>query len=384
MSRALLGVGLSVTAVLAAGACDLPAFEAEPACEGWRPGDVVLTEVMPDPEGADTGREWVELHNPGRVAVDLRGLLLYAAREDGSGEKAYLFEDSVTVEPRDYLVLGDVRDGGPVAPVDHVYGDALGALGNTGGVVGVRCGDVLVDEVRYGKPGRSGVSRGYDGRLVPDALDNDAPERWCDAPVAPDGGMRASPGAANAPCPSADAGLAPDTCLSSRTGQSRSLVPPRPGDLRFTEVMADPRAVPDAQGEWVELRAARDVDLNGLVLSTEGTGQALLTAPSRCLEMRAGTHAVLAHGDTPALNGGLPAVLATFPFALGNGGGGHALRLTWKGERIAEAVWTGAPLPGVSWQLGASDGGVCPAPEGARYGAGDRGSPGAENPPCAR
>ena len=73
-------------------------------------------------------------------------------------------------------MLGDVRSDVLPAHVDHAYGEALGALGNTGGRVGLRCGDVLVDEVHYTRPGRSGVARGYDGRLVPDALDNDEPE----------------------------------------------------------------------------------------------------------------------------------------------------------------------------------------------------------------
>lgn len=395
--RALPSRCLAVALLLVCGACGLSLDDVEPTCEGWRPGDVVLTELLPDPEGTDTGQEWMELHNPGRSAVDLRGLLLYVARADGSQERAFFIEESVPVAPRGYVVLGDVRAESLPAHVNHSYSDILGSLGNSGGLVGLRCGDLVVDEVRYTGPLRSGVARIYDGRLSPDAVDNDEASRWCDAPApAPDGGSRASPGAANPACAGADGGGSADggvpegSCLSPRTGAVRSLSHPRPGDLVITEIMADPKAVADAQGEWVEVYALRDVDLNGVTLANEGSGRALLGG-SRCLELRAGTHGVLARSADATLNGELPPVLGTFAFGLSNGQEPHALRLSL-GETVLDAVsWTSAAIPGVSRQLDparkdatrndAPDG-FCPAPEDFRFGLGDRGTPGAENRPC--
>lgn len=398
MWRALSCLALA----LVGGACELPFEEDLPECEGWKPGDLVITELLPDPEGPDTGQEWLELYNPGSAAVDLRGLLLYAARADGSQERAYLFEDAVPVEPKDYVVLGDVRTGTPPAHVDHAYGDALGALGNTGGLVGVRCGDVVVDEVRYAGPIHSGVARVYDGRLAPDAVGNDEAARWCDAPApAPDGGFRGSPGAVNPACPgpiggsdkgvSTDGGVAADTCVVSRTGASRSVVHPQPGDLVLTEIMADPKAVSDSQGEWVEVYALRDVDLNGVLLTNEGSGRTAFSA-TPCLELKAGTFGVLARTADAALNGGLPPVLGTFGFSLNNSARVHALRLSWNGVLLDEVQWTSAPVAGVSRQLDPSrkdptrndaEQGFCLTPEGVRYNTEDRGTPGAENRPCA-
>jgi hypothetical protein len=387
---------------LASSACGLPFGEAEPACEGWRAGDVVVTEVLPDPEGADTGQEWMEVHNPGRSAVDLKGLLLYSARADGSQERAYLFEASVPVEPKGYVVLGDVRSEVLPAHVNHSYGDTLGSLGNSGGLVGLRCGDIVVDEVRYSGPVRAGVSRIYDGRLVPEAIDNDALERWCDSPPAdagtPDGGVgsRRSPGAANPACPggATDGGVSLDggvaSCRSPRTGLLRSVVAPRPGDLIITEFMADPKLAEDALGEWVEVYASRDVDLNGVILADEsGRGVPLDGEP--CRELRAGSYGVFARTDEPGRNGGLPQVMGTFSFGLGNSEGAHALRLTLGGVLLDEVLWKRVAMPGVSRQLDPTrrdflrndeETSFCPTPEGFHYGSGDRGTPGMENRPC--
>ena len=389
---------LVMALALVSSACGQPFGDVAPACEGWSAGAVVITELLPDPEGADTGQEWLEVHNPGPSAVDLRGLLLYAARTDGSQERAYLFEDSVLLEARAHGVLGDVRSGAPPAHVTHAYGDALGALVNAGGRVGLRCGDVVVDEVLYTASGRSGVSRIYDGRLVPDALDNDEPGRWCDAPAPADGGSRASPGVANPACGldagvGADGGVSVDTCLSPRTGVARSVSRPQPGDLVITELMADPKASADSVGEWVEVYAVRDVDLNGVSLTNEGNGRALLEGASKCLELRAGTFGVLARSAEPSVNGGLPPVLGTFGFGLSNTAEAHALRLSLNGTLLDEVKWTCAPVAGVSRQLDPAKKDAlgndaaesfCLTPEGVGYGSGDRGTPGAENRPCVR
>jgi hypothetical protein len=284
--------------------------------------------------------------------------------------------------------------------VSHSYGDTLGALGNSGGLVGLRCGDVVVDEVHYSGPVRAGVSRIYDGRLVPDALDNDALERWCDSPPVdagtPDGGSgaRRSPGAANPACASAlggaDGGVSEETCLSPRTGALRSVSRPRPGDLIITEFMVDPKAVSDAAGEWVEVYALRDVDLNGVTLSDQVSGGVPLGGGA-CLELRGGSYGVFARGDVPKDNGGLPSVLGTFAFGLSNSSGAHALRLTLKDVLLDEVTWTRAATPGVSSQLDSSkkdslrndeETSFCLTPEGVGYNQMDRGTPGMENRPC--
>ncbi|WP_343073558.1 lamin tail domain-containing protein [Pyxidicoccus fallax] len=363
------------------------------ACAGLLPGDLVITEYLNDPEGTDTGQEYVELHNPSRDRVDLRGLALYAARSDGSQEKAYVFTQSVPVAPGSYLVLGDVREGPRPAYVDHAYGEALGALGNTGGLLGVRCGERVVDEVHLTAPARSGVARTYDGRLVPDSAGNDDPERWCDGTGAGDAGTsRGSPGMANAPCeskstpggPAADAGVA-ETCVPDGVQLARPVARPRPGELVITEVMANPRG-DDTLGEWVEVLATAPVDLNGLTVGSDSAGTKV--EGTRCVSLAAGAHAVLARRTEAVLNGGLPQPVATFGVDLRNSGGVVMVR---SGDVLIDAAAYGPAEEGVATQVSAlladasrndSQEAWCRAtePHGTR---GDLGTPGRANRVCS-
>ncbi|MCP3098235.1 lamin tail domain-containing protein [Myxococcus sp. K15C18031901] len=357
------GVGAVVLgwALVACGGAPSEAWEDE-ACAAVRSGDVVISEYLNDPEGTDTGREYVELHNPTHAAVELEGLLLYAARADGSQEKGFLFLEPLSMAPRDYLVLGDVRDGALPAHVDLSYGSALGALGNTSGAVGLRCGDRVIDEVPLAAPGRSGVARGYDGRLVPDSAGNDDLSRWCDAPDAGStGAFRGSPGEPNAPCgttvPSSpggqdggvdagvDAGVV-ETCLPAGERTPRAVRRPRPGALVLTEVMANPLG-DDTLGEWVEVLALEAMDLNGLTLATDSSSGTTLKR-EQCLSIPAGGHALLARKLDAVLNGGLPAPLATFGMDLRNAGGVVSVRA---GEEVLDAVTYGPAVEGVATQV---------------------------------
>ncbi len=58
----------------------------------------VITEILPNPEGADTGNEFIELYNPGGEAfMNLGGYLFYV------GNKAYAFpEDTPLLAPGEY------------------------------------------------------------------------------------------------------------------------------------------------------------------------------------------------------------------------------------------------------------------------------------------
>ncbi|MFY2556080.1 hypothetical protein ACN469_00395 [Corallococcus terminator] len=372
-------------------ACGAPLDEgAEAACADVLPGDLVITEFLNDPEGTDTGREYVELHNPLKVPVSLESMTLYASRADGSQEKGFFFAEPLSVSPGDYLVLGDVREGPMPAHVDLSYGESLGALGNTSGRLGVRCGERVIDEAPLTAPTKSGVARGYDGRLVPDSAGNDDPERWCDGAVpSVTGAARGSPGAANAPCAptegAAEEHERAETCIPVGSLVARAVKRPRVGELVITELMVNPLG-DDTVGEWVEVLATVPVDLNGLTLGTDTTGTKV--QGPHCLSLQAGGYAVLARRSEAVLNGGLPVPVATFNVDLRNTGGVVQVR---SGDALVDAVAYGAAEDGVATQVSVEKSNAstndsaeawCRASEA--YGSrGNLGTPGRANRSCA-
>jgi hypothetical protein len=367
-----------------------PAPDPGERCQGLAPGALVITELMLDPAGVDTGAEWLELFNPGESPVELPGLTLFTQDVDGTKATSHVFRAG-QVAGGGHLVAGDVRAEANPPWVDYAYSGELGALGNARGVVGLRCGTTLLDEARWTRAALAGRSRmlGATG-LGPSSEANDAEAAWCDAPaelayLAPNAG---TPGEPNPPCGAQPEG--PGTCLED--GLRRARRPAGPGDLLITEVMASPSG-PDATGEWLELLAAADVDLNGLTL-TSGSGATDTLDDERCLRVTPGQYALLARSDDGFLNGGLPEPLAVYSLSLAGTNERLSLR---RGDAGVDEVAFLASSTGVAWQLNperldparldaqANDEptGFCHAPRRWRPdGGGDHGSPGAPNPPC--
>ncbi len=71
------------------------------------PGDLVITEVMANPDGTDNGRDWIEIYMAGGSAVDLNGLGIVnvspAATTKGWTVEA---DTCIRFEPGGYAVLG--------------------------------------------------------------------------------------------------------------------------------------------------------------------------------------------------------------------------------------------------------------------------------------
>jgi len=154
----------------------------------------------------------------------------------------------------------------------------------------------------------------------------------------------------------------------------------------INEWMPDPNNVSDATGEWFELRASADVDLNGLQAGNATLGATpLIPASGNCVRVANGGYAVFARTAT---TNGLPATLTvagTFTFGLTNGA--SSFQIGVGGANLATATWATASAVGGSWMLD-SDGTQCTATaaavpvylNGAAPGT-DRGTPGAVNSP---
>ncbi|MBV8755795.1 MAG: lamin tail domain-containing protein [Deltaproteobacteria bacterium] len=347
--------------------------------EALEPGDLVISEVFAKP--AATGAEWFEIYNASGRPLSLEGLTLVNSRGDGSSAKAHVMS-AVIIAPEQYFALGNVSE--LPGYLQYAYGSDLGSLFDTGtGKLALKCGDNEIDSALYDSV-KAGHSRELSDAQPPDASFNDDAANWCeesDTEFA--AGDYGTPGGENDCTP-------PVLGACSDGATMREIVQPAPGDLVITEVMPSPTRVPDIVGEWFEVVAKKDVDLNGLGLDrANDTLPADVITSSTCLRLSAGSFAVFARSSDMTQNGGLPAgsVLGTFTFSLVASAGDVQLV---NGANVVDSVrWTSS-TNGKAIQLDpdledavANDmqSNFCDAQHS--YGLGDLGTPAAQNDQCA-
>lgn len=67
--------------------------------------EIILSELLPDPEGSDATDEWIELHNTGSKTIDLYGWQL------ADPSKTYTIDESLQIAGGDYLTFSVVDTG---------------------------------------------------------------------------------------------------------------------------------------------------------------------------------------------------------------------------------------------------------------------------------
>lgn len=371
---------LSISLAVPLGACGGGGNGSGAECSAnMLPGDLVITEVMANPAGKDDGQEWFEIYNATSAPIDLTGVVLAAGHSDGTSEKTHTM-DQVVIDADDYLVVGGVLPELKPDYVDYGYGGDL-TLGNSGGKISLRCADTEVDSAVYPDAGDDGVSLGLDGNKAPDSLANDSAENFCPATVEFTGGNFGSPGEPNEACNV----VTPGQCNDE--GTMRPVVTPQVGDLIVTEVMPNPAAVNDSEGEWFEVYATRDVDLNGLVAGKTPGSPSLNIDQADCLSVSAGTYLVFERNSDSTTNGGLPTATATFNFGLVNTAGSLFIGV---GDTVLDQITWSSSTAGASRALDpgaldptANDDDANWSDCGAVYGDGDKGTPGASNDLCS-
>jgi hypothetical protein len=108
-------------------------------------GGVVINELVPDPDGADEGYEWVELHNPGSSAVSVAGWALSFGTSDFDS-KQVVFPGGTELAAGAYFVVG----GEAVEAADLVAAFSIGNGTETDGARLFDCEGSTVDTVLYG------------------------------------------------------------------------------------------------------------------------------------------------------------------------------------------------------------------------------------------
>ena len=297
------------------------------------PGDLVITEVMANPAGTDTGQEWFEIYNATSEAIDLDGMLLAYHKVDDSEVNGHPIRDLV-IEPGDYLVVGGVDSELKPDYVDYGFGNDLGSFINGGAVLQLKCGDEVIDETTYpDAESDDGVAFGLDGNVAPNSVANDAVSNFGPATVEFAASSFGSPGESNEPCNL----VVPGMC--SQAGSMRETVPPAAGDIVISEFLADSDGS-DTGKEWFEIYVAREVDLNGLVAGVEAGKPKVSIDSPECVTVPAQSYFLFAASDDMLLNGGMDNVDQTFNFTLKNGTTttGDGLIFVGIGETVLDQV----------------------------------------------
>ena len=156
-------------------------------------------------------------------------------------------------------------------------------------------------------------------------------------------------------------------------------------DLLISEVMANPAAVSDANGEWFEIFNASThiVDLNGLTISDNGSNSHTIDA-NGSLSVLPGNYFVLANNADATSNGGFVPDYVYNGFSLANSDDQIIIRRD--SIEITRLEYSGSPfgIAGFSAELlnqvvnpQPDDYGITPINVIFRYGEGDFGTPGA-------
>lgn len=374
-----------------AGACG-PSSSSGDCADNLLAGDLVITEVFADAKappggsGTDEGKEWFEIYNATDRPVELKGLTIVHSRPDGSRAKSHVMKD-VTVAPGQFFTLGNSAADLLPAYIDYGYSADLGDMFNTdGGQLRLSCGSSEIDSAIY-ESVKEGRSRQLTASSAPDYTINDDQLNWCEANGSEfETANFGTPGSEN-DCTPVVIGQCNDG------GTMRDTVPPMEGDLVITEVMPNPAAVSDTDGEWFEVHAVNAVDLNGMGLDRAGdSSNPTVLASADCLHVPAGGYAIFAKNADMGMNGGLPAasILGTFSFALVDGSVATPgdVRILM-GTTVLDAITWTSTRSGASHQLDptkydpiVNDEPTTFCDGTTAFGGGDLGTPGAANVAC--
>jgi hypothetical protein len=382
-------------------------------------GDLVITEIMKDPVAVfDSDGEWFEIYNATEQTIELAGLTI---ADDDFDSFEIPASPSLPIAPGEYFVFGrngDFDTNGGV-DVDYDYDDDF-ALGNGGDEIVILSADVEIDAVRYDDGVTFPDPAGESMTLNPDFLDavsNDNGANWCEATSEYGDGDLGTPGAPNDVCgppDNDDDGVpndednCPDTfnpdqndCDGDGIGDVCDPISDPPGDcivsnaqtgdLVITEIMQNPDAVSDLNGEWFEVYNAADeaIEVGGLEIADSFGNSYVISGEST--QVLPGEFLVVGVNDDPDVNGGVVVDVRYYGIFLGNGDA--SIALLNEGVEIDSVAWDdGVTFPdptGASMNLDPSAFDAVSNDDGANwcesttpFGNGDLGTPGGDNESC--
>ncbi len=116
---------------------------------------IVINEIMYNPKGSDSNREWVEIYNNGETAVDISKWKIF---EGETGHLLSLKGGPNTIDAKQYAVIADdveqFRKDYQIIygqPYDESFAlfDSSFSLNNSGEMIAIKNGDLKIDEINY-------------------------------------------------------------------------------------------------------------------------------------------------------------------------------------------------------------------------------------------
>jgi hypothetical protein len=164
-----------------------------------------------------------------------------------------------------------------------------------------------------------------------------------------------------------------------------------PGDLVISEILANPDAVADTYGEWIEIynSTSAPIDLQGLVFRHEANDPVAVHVIGASVVAPPQGYAVIGKSTDQTLNGGV-AVAYAYPADIGFTNTGDYLAIERADETIIDHTFWASDAPlGASLSLdpafldaSLNDDATHFCAGVALLPSGDRGTPGAPNPAC--
>jgi hypothetical protein len=324
--------------------------------------EVVINEIMQNPNAVlDSAGEWFELYNPTGGAIDVNG---WTIKDNDSDSHVIDNGGPLLIPAGGYLVLGNNGDSGSNGgvSVDYAYGSAWFLSNSADEVVLLDGGLVEIDRVEYDGGPNFPDPTGASMALKDPSLDNNVGANWCTATTPYGDGDFGTPGAAN-------------DC-------------PQPAvEVVINEIMQNPSAVADSDGEWFEVHnpTGTDIDIDGWTIKDNDFDYHLINNGGP-LVVPAGGFLVLARNGDTTINGDVIAGYVYDSFVLGNSAD-EVVLLDQSSTEIDRVEYDGGPnFPdptgaSMAFENPSSDNNV-----GANwcestmpYGDGDFGTPGAAN-----
>jgi len=155
-------------------------------------GDLLLTEVMADPDKVtDTYGEWFEIYNNATYPININGLIVKV------GTKTYTVSINHEILAGEYVFFGKDVQGGAGALV--YYASAISLVNSSGSIQLLSTDGVTEIAAMNYATAPTGASLSLDPTKMTYALAKD-PSSWCIATQAYSTGDKGTPGAANSAC----------------------------------------------------------------------------------------------------------------------------------------------------------------------------------------